>query len=113
MPENAWQEALSLYNQEKFWEVHEVLEVLWLKAVAPEKQWIQGVILIAAGWVHFQRGRLFVIEDLWKKGLRRLEGVPEVYHGFPMKFLITQTHAQLDCISAGETLTPFQLPTSL
>ena len=49
-------EGLSLFNEERFWESHEILEQLWRTSEDPERGALQGLILTAAAFVHHQRG---------------------------------------------------------
>lgn len=48
--------ALDEFNDGYFFESHETLEDLWLVAPWPERQLFQGVIQLAAAFVHFFRG---------------------------------------------------------
>ena len=45
-----------MFNEERFWESHETLEQLWRLSEGKEKNAIQGIILTAAAFVHYQRG---------------------------------------------------------
>jgi uncharacterized protein len=47
--------AIVLFNDEKFWWSHEALETVWKEANGQEKQLLNGLILICAGFVHFQK----------------------------------------------------------
>ncbi len=47
--------AVVLFNQEKYWWSHEALELVWKEATGQEKQLLNGLILICAGFVHFQK----------------------------------------------------------
>ncbi len=47
--------AIVLFNDEKFWWSHEALEMVWKEANGQEKQLLNGLILICAGFVHFQK----------------------------------------------------------
>jgi len=49
-------EGVSLFNEERFWESHEILEQLWRVSQDKERDALQGLILIAAAFVHHQRG---------------------------------------------------------
>ncbi|HEX4921996.1 MAG TPA: DUF309 domain-containing protein [Candidatus Bathyarchaeia archaeon] len=49
-------EGVGLFNEERFWESHETLEQLWRVAKGREKDALQGIILTAAAFVHYQRG---------------------------------------------------------
>ncbi|MGB9002715.1 MAG: DUF309 domain-containing protein, partial [Nitrosotalea sp.] len=43
------------FNSERFWECHEVLEGVWKKTYEGEKDLVQGIILAAAAFVHYQK----------------------------------------------------------
>lgn len=49
-------EGISLFNEERFWESHEILEQLWRSSKDLERDALQALILTAAAFVHYQRG---------------------------------------------------------
>ena len=49
------QEGIDLFNRERFWEAHELLEEIWHHATGVERDIIQGLILTAAALVHYQK----------------------------------------------------------
>jgi len=80
-PAHVIAEARNLFNEERYWEVHEVLEGLWLKAQGPEKQLLQGLILTAAALVHAQKNELKVVGQMLEDAANRLENQPPIYYG--------------------------------
>ena len=48
-------QGVELFNSERYWESHEALEYAWRKASGPEKEVLQGIILVAAALVHLQK----------------------------------------------------------
>jgi uncharacterized protein len=50
-------EGIQLFNEERFWESHEVLEQIWHPSLGEERDIIQGLILTAAALVHSQKNR--------------------------------------------------------
>ena len=50
--------ARAMYMEERFWEFHEELEYQWkkLRRGEPEKEALHGLILLAAAYVHKQKG---------------------------------------------------------
>jgi uncharacterized protein len=48
-------EARGLFNAERYWECHEVLEGLWRQKQGEEKRVLQGMILVCAAFVHHQK----------------------------------------------------------
>jgi hypothetical protein len=53
--ELAIDEAVALFDAERYWEAHEVLESLWRVAEGDEKRLLQGLILVCAAFVHHQK----------------------------------------------------------
>jgi hypothetical protein len=45
------------FNQQLFFEAHEVLEDLWLADRGPDRAFYQGLIQLAGAFVHFQKNR--------------------------------------------------------
>ena len=44
-----------LFNDQQYYEAHDVLEQLWLKALEPEIQFYKGLIQLAGAFVHLQK----------------------------------------------------------
>jgi hypothetical protein len=53
--DKAIREGLVFFNEERYWESHEALEHAWRRAAGPEKEVLQGIILVAAALVHLQK----------------------------------------------------------
>lgn len=49
-------EAVAQFNDGYYFESHETLEDLWMVTPLPERDLFQGVIQVAAAFVHFARG---------------------------------------------------------
>ena len=46
-------DGIFYFNNERFWESHEALEGAWIQCQDDEKELIQGIILVAAAFVHY------------------------------------------------------------
>ncbi len=64
--------ARELFNAERYWEAHEVLEGIWKESNGDEKEVIQGIILLAAAFVHLQRGEEDVAYSILKRAIPKL-----------------------------------------
>jgi hypothetical protein len=51
----AVKDGITLFNEERYWESHESLEVAWKTATGVEREILQGIILLAASLVHLQK----------------------------------------------------------
>jgi len=77
--EAAVAEAVSLFNAERFWEAHEVLEALWRVAHGGEKSLLQGLILVCAAFVHVQKGEPEVALGVARRSIPKLAWKERAY----------------------------------
>ncbi len=77
-------EGVQLFNEERFWECHEVLEQIWRPAKGAERSIIQGLILTAAALVHCQKGEDDVCLSMLNKARERLSS-QQAYEGIDLK----------------------------
>lgn len=79
------EEALALavqrWGDRRYFEAHELLEFVWHWSLDDDKDFWQGVIQVAAAFVHDQRGNPLGVVRTIDKALPRLEGVPAGHHG--------------------------------
>ncbi|MSQ27231.1 MAG: DUF309 domain-containing protein [Dehalococcoidia bacterium] len=66
-------EAIAQFNRGEFFACHETLEELWMPASGSVKEFYQGLIQVAAGLHHLQRGNLAGAVALVRRGRTRLE----------------------------------------
>ena len=65
--------ARQLFNDEKYWKTHEVLEAVWKNAKGSERDLLNGIILVAAALVHYQKGELAICISIMKRALVKLD----------------------------------------
>jgi uncharacterized protein len=65
-------EGIELFNQERFWESHEVLEDIWHSATGVERDIVQGLILTAAAFVHYQKNENDVCMSILGRARQKL-----------------------------------------
>ena len=69
-----------LFNQQKFYEAHEVLEHIWLPDKhGPNGAFYKGLIQLAGAFVHLQKNRPQPAASLFKLALANLEKYPPVH----------------------------------
>jgi uncharacterized protein len=70
---DAFREGVRLFNSGRFFEAHEALETIWLKAQGDEKTFLHGLIQIAAAFHHYTRRNPAGFASLLRKGLDKLQ----------------------------------------
>lgn len=80
--------AIFLFNMERFWKSHEVLENAWKDAIGSTKRLLNGIILVDAAYVHLQKGELDIYFSILRRSLDKFREPPEVLFNINMKFLV-------------------------
>ena len=78
--EHAISDGISYFNNERFWECHEILEGVWKNCIGDEKFLVQGLILVAAGLVHYQKDEDEICISIFNRALTKLETASGKYH---------------------------------
>ena len=97
-------EGIGLFNEERFWECHEVLEQIWHPAKGADREIIQGLILTAAALVHAQKDETDVCLSMLRKARGKL-GSNAAYEGVGLQ----QVRISIDRILASKHPVPFRV----
>jgi hypothetical protein len=74
--------AVVLFNDEKYWWSHEALEMVWKEASGHEKQLLNGLILICAALVHFQKNENNICFSILERSMIKFLNVKDSnYYG--------------------------------
>lgn len=103
--EDALKRAKQYFNDEKYWECHEVLEGVWKKTHEGEKDLVQGIILVAAALVHYQKNENDICLSIMRRAMEKLSSTSGVYYGVDMDKFRKITEK---IISSGK-ITPFMI----
>lgn len=103
--EESLADARSLFNAERYWECHEVLERLWRTKKGEEKQILQGIILVCAAYVHNQKGEHAVAMGLMRRARDHFAYPEGQYQGVDVAALARRVSSALGSAS----LRPFRI----
>lgn len=92
--------ALAQFNAGAYFACHETLEGLWLRDETPQRAFYQGLIQIAAAFVHVGRGNPRGVVPLLDAGLAKLAAFPEVCHGLDLRSLRQDAEAVRELIAS-------------
>jgi tetratricopeptide (TPR) repeat protein len=88
--EEAIRLGLALFNEERYWESHEALEIAWRRLAGIEKDILQGIILIAAALVHLQKNEPEVARSILQRANAKLAEHNGVHFGVNIRKLEQQ-----------------------
>jgi predicted metal-dependent hydrolase len=80
--------AIDQFNRRWYFESHETLEELWMVTPFPERDFMQGIIQLAAAFVHFARGEYPGIFKLLDQSLEKLGRFTPVQFGVDVTRLV-------------------------
>lgn len=100
----AVREGVDLFNQERFWECHEVLEQAWHPAKGRERDTIQGLILTAAAFVHFQKGEDDICVSILKRAFAKIGSETEL-----LGVDLTRVRKDISAILDSKQIHPFKI----
>ena len=104
--EEALAEGVQLFNEERFWECHEVLEQAWHVTKGVERDAIQSIILTAAAFVHYQKDEGEICLSIMKRARAKM-GLVKAYEAIDLEDL----ERNIDGILDSEKVQLFRLRT--
>lgn len=100
--EEAVEKGREYFNYERFWECHETLEGVWKKTYEKEKDLIQGIILVAAAFVHYQKNENEICLSILKRGMEKIGSSSGKYHTIDVDVLRNKVY---EIINSGKIAT--------
>ena len=95
--------AIDQFNRRWYFESHETLEDLWMVTPHPERDFMQGIIQLAAAFVHFARGEYPGIFKLFDASLEKLRRFAPEQFGVEVTRLIAdaeRTRCELETLGS-------------
>jgi predicted metal-dependent hydrolase len=112
-----YREGLRLFNEEDFFECHEVFEELWSESQGDDKKYLQGMIQAAVALFHFGNENFGGAKKLYNSAHQKLTPLGSPYMGIDLtRFLgdfeacfhelITNTEAYPTTVALQDELVP-------
>ena len=108
---NSLDEALDLFNNQKWYEAHDAFEEIWNGLYGDERQIIQGILQVSVSQFHLSKGNLNGAMILLGEGLGRIKSRVSVDMGLDLysfckslELLLEKLHSK---VSLSNDDTPF------
>lgn len=82
--------GLELIRAGEYFDAHEELELEWREAPAGERDFLQGLVHVAVGWLHAERGNRPGCERQLEKAARRLAAYAPAHRGVDVDRVLEQ-----------------------
>ena len=106
-----FREGVALFNGARYWHAHEAWETVWRSAPEKERDFYQGLIQIAAGFLHLGRKNRRGARNKLSEGLARLRPYGPAHNGIALNELIGKAEEVLADLDAGAN--PYLIPPSI
>ena len=101
------------WNEQRYYEAHDVLEHLWLRTKSADANYFKGLIQAAGGFVHLQKQharpthpkdgrRMYPAVRLFRLAEKNLLSFAPVRHHFDVEGFLVLLRQQVDAILASE-----------
>lgn len=91
--EKLFRQGIEQFNREEFYACHETLEEIWLQEKSGDRSFYQGLIQLAGGFHHVQKGRMGPALKALPKARQKLEKYPASHHGIALSSLLDEVRS--------------------
>lgn len=95
-------QGIDLFNNQKFFACHEVLEEAWLQAVGGEKTFLQGLIQVTVALHHLGNGNQVGARRLLVAGIDKLAAFTPQHESVDVAGLLENLEPLRNGLTAGE-----------
>lgn len=99
--ERLFREGVALFNGARYWHAHEAWETLWRAAPDEERDFYQGLIKVAAGFLHLSRRNRRGARNKLSEGIEHLERYGPVHNGIGVGELVGKAKEVLADLDDG------------
>jgi len=100
--------GVALFNGLRYWHAHEAWETLWRAGDDDERDFYQGLIMVAAGLLHLQRRNARGARNKLAEGLAKLRPYQPTHRGIFINELIGKGERILEDLNQGQV--PYLIP---
>lgn len=106
-----FREGIALFNGARYWHAHEAWETLWRAAPDDERDFYQGLIKLAAGFLHLSRHNRRGARNKLSEGIGHLSRYQPAHGGIGVTELVNKAKELVADLDAGAT--PYLIPPSI
>jgi hypothetical protein len=106
-----FREGVALFNGARYWHAHEAWETLWRAAPDEERDFYQGLIKLAAGFLHLSRRNRRGARNKLAEGVAHMHRYEPVHHGIGVTELVNKAKEILADLDSGAI--PYLIPPSI
>ena len=107
MHAEGYRRGVHLFNQQNFYDAHEVWEDVWRESQGAEKKFLQGLIQVAVAFHHHSTGNIVGACSLLARARKNLAEYPAGFRGISVPFLLDSLAVWRESLLSGRPAPPF------
>jgi predicted metal-dependent hydrolase len=104
---HGYHRGIQLFNQQHFYDAHEIWEDVWRESKGPEKKFLQGLIQAAVALHHHSTGNVVGARSLLERARKNLAAYPEDFGGIRVTVLTASLATWRESLSEGQPVPTF------
>ena len=104
------QDAVDLFNSQKWYEAHDAFEDIWNDLIGDERQIVQGILQVSVSQFHLNKGNVNGAMILLGEGLGRIKSRSSEDLGIDLLSLCTNLESLLNKLHANVPLNESDVP---
>ena len=104
------QEAIDLFNNQKWYEAHDAFEDIWNDLVGDERQIVQGILQVSVSQFHLNKGNLNGAMILLGEGLGRIKNRESEDLEIDLRLLCNKLESLLNKLHTKTSLNQCDVP---
>ena len=104
------QEAIDLFNNQKWYEAHDAFEDIWNDLVGEERQIVQGILQVSVSQFHLNKGNLNGAMILLGEGLGRIKNRESEDLEIDLRLLCNRLESLLNKLHTKTSLNQCDVP---
>lgn len=90
--------AIASFNEQQYYDCHDILEAIWVDAPDPDRRFYQGLLQIAVACYHLGQFNLSGAMMLLGEGLNRLQSYAPDYYQVQVEALLERSSDLLEAV---------------
>ena len=107
---NSLQDAIDLFNSQKWYEAHDAFEDIWNDLIGDERQIVQGILQVSVSQFHLNKGNVNGAMILLGEGLGRIKSRVSEDLGIDLLLLCTNLESLLNKLHTNVPLNESDVP---
>ena len=102
-----FEQGIKSFNENQYYDAHELWEELWADYYLPDANFVQGLIQLSVGYFHITNRNINGANGILNKSIKKLEPYSPICRGIDIVYLIEHASSSLQNLSDINNISDF------